>query len=447
MPRSYPLQHLATEPNRKRITPCKVQIGCMLALCLLAAICPFARAASLRCLTCHSARGLSKITKGKRVSLYVDPHDLESSVHAARDCLECHVDFRGQPLPHKQTADAVQCVWCHHQGNNRGAPDITNIEMYADSVHGSALRNGDTDAPDCAACHGTHGIRRASDPKSTIYRARIPDTCGRCHFSPAFARRHNLASVRRYKDSVHARAVQTQGLMKAAVCTDCHGVHDITAPNQAESSVNKPNVPATCGKCHQRIFAVYRESIHGKAVADGVKDAPVCTNCHGEHTIQRPSTPESTVYPTHVVATCSKCHEDVKLQRRYRLPAGRLSSYIGSYHGVANRYGDVTVANCASCHGAHSVLPSTDPRSPVNKRNLPRTCGKCHPGAGENFAKGSIHVLPSLRKDVVVFWVQVLYTALVAGLIGSFCGYIALDLFARWRGRLGRLPAGASDAK
>lgn len=395
-------------------------------------------AEGLVCLTCHSAPGFNKVgVKGTLKSLHVDKATLEASVHASNSCLDCHVDFKGQSFPHKPTAQPVQCVGCHHSGNTAGAPDISHIDAFADSVHGAAMKKGDPDAPGCASCHGTHDIKPASDPQSMTYRGNVPTTCGGCHFDAAFAKRHKIQSVKGYTDSVHAKvAMRENGFDAAAVCTDCHGVHDIKAPGEPRSSVGRLRVPDTCGRCHADIRRQYIESIHGKAVATGVLNAPVCTDCHGEHNIVDNSAPQSPVYPTHVVATCSKCHENKQIQSQYGLPADRLSSYISSYHGVANKFGDVTVANCATCHGAHGILPSSDPHSAINKANLPKTCGKCHPNAGKNFAVGSIHVIPTAKQDRIVFWVRTFYILFVVGLMSSFCGYILLDLRARWIGRL-----------
>jgi hypothetical protein len=289
-----------------------------------------------------------------------------------------------------------------------GAPDSQHIEGYADSVHGAAARRGDPDAPGCADCHGSHDIRSPKDPSSRVYQTNIPDTCGKCHFDAALTKRHHLLDVSAYENSVHAKMVGKNRLLYAAVCTDCHGTHDIQSPEGLMSPTNKRHVAATCGRCHDNIYKQYEQSIHGKAVARGVKDAPTCIDCHGEHGIQR----------------------------KYGLPANRLSTYMNSYHGIANKFGDITVANCATCHGSHNVLPSSDPRSTVNKKNLPRTCGKCHPGAGVNFANGSIHVFPTMHRDVFVYWVRLAYRCFIFLLVGSFCGYILLDLIARWRGRL-----------
>jgi cytochrome c553 len=37
---------------------------------------------------------------------------------------------------------------------------------------------------------------------------------------------------------------------KEAVCTDCHGVHDIQKVDSPDSPVIKANLVATCAKCH-----------------------------------------------------------------------------------------------------------------------------------------------------------------------------------------------------
>ncbi len=84
-----------------------------------------------------------------------------------------------------------------------------------------------------------------------------------------------------------------------------------------------------------------------------------------------------------------------------------------------------TVANCASCHGAHGILPSSDPDSTVYKGNLPRTCGKCHQNAGMMLAKGSVHLSPSLGRDKAVFFVTWLYIILI-GL--TVCGMLAHNI-------------------
>lgn len=396
-------------------------------------------AANAECIMCHSASGLTKQGKdGRPVSLQVSESSFNASVHGGMLCVDCHKDMAGQPFPHKTQADAVKCRTCHEDGRGPDGQGVHVAEEYSDSVHGKAAANDDPDAPRCKDCHGYHDVRGVEDPISSVYRTNIPKTCGRCHSDSRIVRDHNIpakGTPKLYENSVHGRAVEKQGLISAAVCTDCHGSHGVKSASDPDSTVNHPNIPETCGRCHSKVYEEYQSSIHGAARRKGIEDAPVCTDCHGEHTIQRISSPGSSVYPTHVVATCSKCHENARIQKAYGLPADRLATYIGSYHGIANKYGETTVANCATCHGAHNILPSSDRRSLVNARNLPHTCGKCHPGAGTNFAKGNIHIAPSPTQDKKIFLVQSVYRMFVFGMIASFAGYIGLDLISRWRRR------------
>ena len=111
------------------------------------------------------------------------------------------------------------------------------------------------DAPTCQSCHGTaHEVVAASDAKSPVNKANLPDTCGKCHSNPALAAKYmfNVAlPVEAYKQSVHGRAIQ-QGNLKAASCNDCHGVHDILPASDPHSKIWKQNVASTCAQCHKR---------------------------------------------------------------------------------------------------------------------------------------------------------------------------------------------------
>ena len=107
-----------------------------------------------------------------------------------------------------------------------------------------------------------------------------------------------------------------------------------------------------------------------------------------------------------------------------------MDSFKNTYHGIALNLGDVRVANCASCHGFHNIRPSTDPQSKVNQDKLAETCGSCHPNAGENFARGKIHVLDSPEDNIGAWLVKRVYVIFIVGLIAGFLAYIVLDLMA-----------------
>jgi len=139
------------------------------------------------------------------------------------------------------------------------------------------------------------------------------------------------------------------------------------------------------------------QSIHGQAAARGVSRSPVCTDCHGIHNIMAPVDHDSaTAYTAIATDTCARCHEGVTLTKEFGVAGERVSSYKDSYHGLASRMGSRVVANCASCHGVHNILPSSDPKSMISANNLPQTCGQCHIGAGVKFATGKIHLTSEL---------------------------------------------------
>jgi hypothetical protein len=138
--------------------------------------------------------------------------------------------------------------------------------------------------------------------------------------------------------------------------------------------------------------------VHGEAVKNGVRDAPVCIDCHGEHLIMDPKSAGSPLNAENVSSADLRALPRRSAPRPALRFAGtdRLPSYADSYHGLALKEGKVTAANCASCHGVHSILRSSDPRSTVNPANLAKTCGQCHQGVSKSkFAIGPVHVQTS----------------------------------------------------
>jgi cytochrome b subunit of formate dehydrogenase len=186
-----------------------------------------------------------------------------------------------------------------------------------------------------------------------------------------------------------------------------------------------------CGSCHVAIAKTYDQSVHGAAVARGSVESPSCTDCHGEHTIRKARAPDSPVAPANVSEkVCSPCHSSVKLAAKYGIKNDRFKTFSDSFHGLAIRGGSVSAANCASCHGSHDILPSSDPRSRIAPANLAATCGKCHPGADAAFAKGKVHLDMTEKDDPVLYWVALSYTLLILLVIG---GMFIHNVFDFWR--------------
>lgn len=297
--------------------------------------------------------------------------------------------------------DNSDCFTCHDdktlvKTNAQGSAVSLNVTpaAYGSSVHGSNQ---------CITCHAD--IKEAPHPDG--FKA-APATCSPCH----------AKDITTYMASVHGTAASS-GNSRAAKCSDCHGTHAILPMRSAASPLSNANQGITCGKCHPQVLKDVQQSIHGTAMTQGLRDAPTCTDCHADHQIET----LKTATPMKIAETvCSRCHASERLNTRYKIPSNRTGSFFDSYHGLAARLGSTSAANCASCHGFHKILPSSDPDSMVHPANMVKTCRKCHPGANENFSLGKIHMDNAAAPDigsVVNRWVRWIYLALIAVVIGG----------------------------
>jgi len=306
------------------------------------------------------------------------------------------------------------CLGCH------GSSAQAKRAPFADPA---ALEESAHKGLGCADCH--------TDVTSIRHPAPMPPAdCTRCHSGDVTQAALKAKVGKEAPLNQHAGG-RRRGAKGLPTCIACHGTHDITAPADAGSHLGRLQIAGTCGACHPYIAVRYRESVHGEAALAGIGDVPICASCHPEHS----RLGIKGVLQEGVVAKCTSCHEDPGLQHKYAIPGNRLASYLGSYHGAATELGDSRTANCASCHENHLILPSKDPRSSVNRANLPKTCGHCHPNAGVHFAEGTIHLQPTMKQDPIVYLVRIGYILFVAGLMSGFVGYICLDLIARVRRR------------
>ena len=174
--------------------------------------------ANQECLACHGDSGLTKEVAGKPFSLYVSPAKFRDSIHGSMfSCVDCHADVK--TAMHESTPAKVACSRCHAEEQ----------AAYDRSLHGRAVQSGNSAAATCTDCHGSlHELLPASDPRSKVSHAKIPSTCGSCHGQKFVMEPSGLTAqpFLSYQESVHGRAVQA-GVQRAAVCTDCHGAHEV----------------------------------------------------------------------------------------------------------------------------------------------------------------------------------------------------------------------------
>jgi cytochrome b subunit of formate dehydrogenase len=295
-------------------------------------------------------------------------------------------------------------------------------------------------ASGCSSCHDQEQKLKKSAHKSL--------TCESCHENhknyphPRDAAKPECSACHDSQVQDYARSVHESAAKKGAAapdCAICHGsAHDLLRPKSAEFRAAAPD---TCQMCHPEVADQYKTSVHGQAVVRGVAQAPLCTDCHGEHWIRKHTDAASPVSAGRVTETCGSCHGNVRLSRRFGMPADRLVSFEESYHGLAAKAGNQTVANCASCHGVHNILPSSDPKSTVNPKNLATTCGQCHAGAGQRFAITSVHIGKNGNEPLAVRCVRLFYMWLIPMVIGLMLAHNAGD----WVRKVARVRFGAVE--
>ncbi|MCF7804422.1 MAG: cytochrome c3 family protein [Candidatus Marinimicrobia bacterium] len=154
------------------------------------------------------------------------------------------------------------------------------------------------------------------------------------------------------------------------------------ASGQQEEEIN------TCADCHEMMGAPYDSIVHAQSQDIHAQKDVTCADCHGGDPttmdFEAAKAPETRFRgkpdPAEIPDLCGSCHADPEYMRQFDpgLAVDQLAKYWTSRHGEKLREGDAKVAECASCHGAHGVLPVDDPRSPVYPTRVPETCNTCH---------------------------------------------------------------------
>lgn len=358
---------------------------------------------------CHEDDGAARANGTKVV---VKPAIFEASIHGGLSCVDCHQDLSSGELPHPEQLKKVDCSTCHSDA----------AELFKVSAHAKARASGSTVAASCADCHGTHDIKPKTDPTSRTHHLNIATMCATCHGNQELIAKGLVPAdiTRAFGDSIHGTVLAKSGLMVAPTCSSCHGAHDIRAATDPESRVALGNTSATCGTCHQGVARQFGGGVHAAVLKAGNGNAPACQTCHTSHGIERSS---QHGWQLSVINQCGTCHAD------------RMSTFKDTFHGQVTALGSRSVAGCADCHGAHEILPASDPRSPIAPANLMKTCGQCHAGANENFVKYDPHANKNDRaRNPALYYTSKFMIALLVGTFGFFGLHSAL-----WFGKEFRL--------
>jgi cytochrome b subunit of formate dehydrogenase len=205
--------------------------------------------------------------------------------------------------------------------------------------------------------------------------------CLDCHLDPTTTRKVDgkivslVFPTNAFNQSMHAKLD----------CVDCHeGIKDLVH----ESKLPPPN----CGSCHDKQAKEYATSIHGLSHKMGASGAANCWDCHGSHDMAPVKDPASPVFKLNLPQTCAKCHSNPGLTKEYEMKRPQAAAqYAESIHGRAlMKMGLIVAPSCNDCHGVHDIKRGVDRDAPINHANIAKTCGKCHVGIEETYAK-SVH--------------------------------------------------------
>ncbi|MDH4163746.1 MAG: hypothetical protein OEW15_13835 [Nitrospirota bacterium] len=463
---------------------------CLLALILLSGIAAAAEpnlpAEAIECLGCHGQKGVNyALQNGETLEAYVDRNKYQASMHGSLSCTACHGEFSAKDHPERKFKSRELYALKASQVCHQCHPD----EMISKvPVHASLLKSGNK-APVCSGCHNPHEITAITAGKK---HSNEKDYCLGCHRHSMGIKLRNGESVSLKVDSaaldgsVHAKlacfdchfgfsgtqhpkrnfnsprdfsiaqaeacrrchfdkytktlesihySVLSQGNLNAPVCTDCHGAHSV-----AQARADKVKSSQRCGRCHQDIFGTYTRSVHGNALLQEHNlDVPICADCHTAHTIQGAHTQD---YREKVPEICGRCHGDAVLMKKYGLYAGVVNSYLSDFHGITLKFyrkqkdaspesSRKSIATCIDCHGIHDITKTSGPATNMVKSRLVKRCEKCHAGAAGSFPDAWLsHYEPSLTNAPLVFLINLTYKLFIPFML---VGLILQILLHVWR--------------
>lgn len=333
------------------------------------------RARADQCATCHEALG------DKPSSLFGhDIHRLKGIT-----CAGCH---GGDPnaedmdramsksegfigVPRGDEVSAV-CAKCHADPEKMAKSNLpaTQFQALQTSVHGKLSTTGKERIAQCTTCHNAHGIVAVKNPASPVAPLNIAKTCAKCHSNAAYIRSYNPAlpvdQLGEYRTSVHGMR-NAKGDGKTAVCSSCHGSHEILPASDVRSKVYPANLPGTCAACHadpayMKPYGIptdqydkFARSVHGASLLEKHDlGAPACNDCHGNHG----ATPPGVASISKVCGTCHALNADL---------------FSASPHKEAfdkNKWPE-----CETCHGNHEIIAASNKLLGVTPEAV---CSRCH---------------------------------------------------------------------
>jgi predicted CXXCH cytochrome family protein len=199
------------------------------------------------CATCHSdptymRKFRPQVRTDQHAQYLTSVHGMQMAKGETRvaTCSDCHASHGVLPVkdarsPVAPSNVANTCARCHADSNRMTpfARDPAVFDDWSHSVHAAALlQRGDTSAPTCSTCHGSHG---ATPPGIDA----VANVCSTCH----------VREAELYHASTKRAAFEAAEL---PACLACHGNHKIEHPQDAWIDLKEP---ALCATCHNEEMA------------------------------------------------------------------------------------------------------------------------------------------------------------------------------------------------
>ena len=312
---------------------------------------------------------------------------------------------------HETPLKSVDCAGCHE----------AETKQHAASLHGRAMKRGDSLAPTCASCHGKHDIRAVKDPASPVSPLQVPFTCGKCHQEGTAVMRQRNIHQDQYPrelfgvDPRRGTAAEGAGRHHRGA-PSCH-----TAPTSgptptpacpSRASTWPAPAPSATGASRRAPQGDPRRAVgEGGARAAGLRRLPPAAPVRRVFYTQAWPTP--TACPaiskrTSRRGTASRCFVDATQHQlpsrqgrllavplggqRLAAPSLRGDRAEGGLRGVPRRgrravrgehgklllAGEKNAPSCKDCHGTHGTLGRLQTDSPTFPTNVPELCGHCH---------------------------------------------------------------------
>ena len=307
----------------------------------------------------------------------------------------------------------LDCASCH--GAGKALPNLAGEQFHKDA-HGALgtsihAKVGPNGRP-AASCLDCH--TKGGDMTTVVPAGNPLSTVNRSNIPQTCGACHQ-AATNTFHLSIHGTR-QDNGDIHAASCADCHGSHGILPASDRHSMLNRATAGAACAACHTTHVADYQASSHGMALTGGNANAPSCATCHTA--VSHAEAPLTTRdFSLKMIDTCGSCHVQ------------QAPSYRDTFHGQATAHGFLPAATSADCHTPHRNLPASNPLSSVHPNKLVQTCSSCHTNANANFATYSPHPEPNNpEKSSLVYYVSHFMEVLLISVFSFFGLHTALWL-------------------